>query len=200
MTIYNKVKWTLGILSVFFIILATNLIDRNNFKIVKNSVETIYADRLIAQDIILDLSKLMWQKELAYTKYETAQFKTKNTTINTRLEELIDLFSATKLTPREKIVFEQLNKNFVSLKKHELTVLQSQLPNQKFDDQLALIQDNLDDLAGIQIEEGRRELFESKRAIESVDLFTHLEIYALIIMAIAIQIVVMYNPKTEGDT
>ena len=193
MTVYNKIKWTLGILSVFFIILATNLIDRKNFNIVKNSVETIYADRLLAQDILLDLSGLIWEKELAQIKYDRLQFDNKNVTINTRAEELINLFSETKLTRKEEIVLGQLQKNFTSLKEYERTEIQ--LPNPKFSEYLALIKDNLDDLSEIQIEEGKRELFESKRAIASVDLFTHLEIYALIIIAIFIQIVVMYNPK-----
>jgi hypothetical protein len=194
MTVYNKIKWILGILSVFFIILATNLIDRKNFIIVKNSVETIYADRLLAQDILLDLSGLIWEKELAQIKYERTQFENKNISINTRMEELVDLFSATKLTAKEEAIFGQLKKNFESLKGFERTEIQ--LPNPKFTEYLALIKDNLEDLAEIQIEEGKRELFESQRAIASVDLFTHLEIYALIIIAIFIQIVVMYNPKT----
>jgi hypothetical protein len=183
----------LGILSVFFIILATNLIDRKNFNIVKNSVETIYADRLLAQDILLDLSGLIWEKELAQIKYDRLQFDNKNVTINTRAEELINLFSETKLTRKEEVVLGQLQKNFKTLKEYEHTEIQ--LPNPKFSEYLALIKDNLDDLSEIQIEEGKRELFESKRAIASVDLFTHLEIYALIIIAIFIQIVVMYNPK-----
>ena len=172
MTVYNKIKWTLGILSVFFIILATNLIDRKNFNIVKNSVETIYADRLLAQDILLDLSGLIWEKELAQIKYDRLQFDNKNVTINTRAEELINLFSETKLTRKEEIVLGQLQKNFTSLKEYERTEIQ--LPNPKFSEYLALIKDNLDDLSEIQIEEGKRELFESKRAIASVDLFTHL--------------------------
>jgi hypothetical protein len=200
MTIYNKVKWILGILSVFFIILATNLIDRNNFRIVKNSVETIYADRLIAQGIILDLSKLIWEKEIAYTKYDNVLFKAKKNTIDTRIDELIDLFSATKLTAREEIVFGQLKKHIASLKEHSNNLVESQIPNQELEDQIILIKSNLNDLSAIQIEEGRRELLESKRAIASVDLFTHLEIYALIIIAIAIQVVVMYNPNVESNS
>jgi cell division protein FtsL len=198
MSLYNKIKWILGILSVFFIILATNLIDRKNFKIVKNSVETIYADRLLAQDILLDLSGFIWEKELAQIKYDRLQFENKNITINTRVEELMDLFSETRLTYREEIVFGQLEKNFERLKGFERTEIQ--LPNPKFSEYLGLIKDNLDDLSEIQIEEGKRELFESQRAMASVDLFTHLEIYALIIIAIFIQIVVMYNPKKEGNS
>lgn len=197
MSVFNKIKWILGILSVFFIILATNLIDRKNFIIVKNSVETIYADRLLAQDLLLDLSGLTWEKELAQIKYDRSQFDNKNITINTRFEELINLFSATKLTAKEEVILGQLKKNFENLKAFERTDIQ--LPNQKFSDQLTLIKDNLEDLSEIQIEEGKRELFESQRAIASVDLFTHLEIYALILIAIVIQIVVMYNPTPEQE-
>jgi hypothetical protein len=199
MTLYNKIKWILGILSVFFIILATNLIDRNNFRIVKNSVETIYTDRLVAQDIIFDLTKLAWEKEVAYRRGDSAQFQSKNNTINNRIEEFIDLFSTTKLTAKEKIIFEKLKNNFVSLKKYERTLLDNQSAALDFENQLVLIKDNLNDLSDIQLEEGRRELFESKRAIESIDLFTNLEIYALIIIAIFIQIVVMYSPKKESN-
>ena len=45
-----------------------------------------------------------------------------------------------------------------------------------------------------------QELLESQRAVDTVDLFTHLEIYALIILAIIIQILVMYNPASEDES
>lgn len=38
----------------------------------------------------------------------------------------------------------------------------------------------------------------SKKAIDSVELFTQIEIYLLIFLAIVIQIIVMYNPKKES--
>jgi len=57
MRFYNKVKWVLGILIVFILILATNLIDRNNFIRVKDSVVTIYEDRLIASDLVFEMFK-----------------------------------------------------------------------------------------------------------------------------------------------
>jgi hypothetical protein len=199
MTFYNKVKWILSILSIFLVILATNLIDRKNFRIVTNSVETIYADRLVAQDIILDLYGLVWEKELVYVKYDNSSFKTKNTSLNTHFKELIEVFSTTKLTEREAIVFGQLQKNFENQEAYERTLSESQVPNPEFEENLALLKDNLDDLSGIQLEQGRRELIESKRAIKSVDLLTHLEIYALIIIAIALQLVILYNPKTKSN-
>lgn len=65
MTFYNKIKWVLGILMIFFIIIATNLIDKNNFVRVRDSVVTIYEDRLIANDLIFEMLKSVQQKEVA---------------------------------------------------------------------------------------------------------------------------------------
>ncbi|MCB0639801.1 MAG: hypothetical protein KDC54_24425 [Lewinella sp.] len=184
-----------GISLIFLVILATNLIDRNNFIIVKNSVETIYHDRLVAKDIILNLYQLTWEKELAYASADGSAGASQNSTIDTRITELLDLFATTRLTGQEAIVFEHLKKDFADLKARELAATESPLPNQALQDQLGLIRTNLNDLSDIQMKEGRRELLESQRAIEAVDLFTQLEIYALIILAIAIQIMIMYNPN-----
>ena len=195
MTAFEKIKWVSGISLIFLVILATNLIDRNNFIIVKNSVETIYHDRLVAKDIILNLYQLTWEKELAYASADGSAGASQNSTIDTRITELLDLFATTRLTGQEAIVFEHLKKDFADLKARELAATESPLPNQALQDQLGLIRTNLNDLSDIQMKEGRRELLESQRAIEAVDLFTQLEIYALIILAIAIQIMIMYNPN-----
>lgn len=65
MRFFNKIKWILGISVVFLLIITTNLIDRNNFITVRDSVATIYEDRLIAKDIVFDISLLINEKKLA---------------------------------------------------------------------------------------------------------------------------------------
>lgn len=55
MAFYNKLKWILGITLIFVLIIATNLIDRNNFVRISNVVTTIYEDRLIASDLIFEM-------------------------------------------------------------------------------------------------------------------------------------------------
>ncbi|MGB5942285.1 MAG: hypothetical protein WBG71_05340 [Leeuwenhoekiella sp.] len=56
---------------------------------------------------------------------------------------------------------------------------------------------NLDDLAKIQLDEGSRQMSISKRAVDTVELFTQIEIYLLVFLAIVVQIIVMYNPKKK---
>jgi hypothetical protein len=65
--------------------------------------------------------------------------------------------------------------------------------------QIAKIKKNLDDLSKIQLLEGSKQMSISKKAIDSVELFTQIEIYLLIFLAIVIQIIVMYNPKKEDN-
>ena len=65
MSLYNKLKWILGILIVFVLIIATNLIDKNNFTRVRDSVVTIYEDRIIASDLIFELQQSIHEKEVA---------------------------------------------------------------------------------------------------------------------------------------
>ena len=59
------------------------------------------------------------------------------------------------------------------------------------------IDENLYDLTKIQLNEGRRQMSISQKAIDTVELFTQIEIYLLVFLAIVVQVIVMYNPKKE---
>jgi hypothetical protein len=198
MALLNKIKWILGILMVFVLIIATNLIDKNNFVRVKDSVVTIYEDRLIAKDLIFKISKDIHKKEIALATKDSVFFSQQNKAVNTHIESLIERFEKTKLTDVENNVFNDFKNNFNALVATEadLTRLNSQ-NKVKASSQISAIENNLDDLAQIQISEGSKQMSISKQAIESVELFTQMEIYVLVILAIIIQVIVIYNPKEE---
>jgi hypothetical protein len=196
MKLYNKIKWVLGILMVFILILATNLIDRNNFIRVKDSVVTIYEDRLIASDLVFQIFKLVKTKEVALKLADTTFFYQKNKTVNTNINSLILRFEQTKLTAQEYTIFENLKNNFESLKGLESDFMLSNFKNKSHqEDVITQIYENLDGLSKIQIAEGRNQVSIGKKAVSSVELFTHIEIFFLIFLAIVIQIIVMYKPN-----
>ncbi len=198
MAFYNKVKWVLGILMVFVLILATNLIDRNNFLRVKDSVVTIYEDRLVANDLIFDISKSIQEKEVAAIKLDSVFFFDKNNQINEGLHDFIKTFEETKLTTKEVLVFDDLKQNFKKVKDSEIVFIQSKLRNSNdLEKAILQVKKNLHDLSKIQLNEGSRQMSISKKAIDTVELFTQLEIYILIFLAIIIQIIVIYKPKEE---
>lgn len=199
MAFYNKLKWILGILMIFVLIIATNLIDKNNFVRVRDSVVTIYEDRLIANDLIFEMLKSIQQKELAVSLSDSIFFQNQSLKINNNLQSLVSKFEQTKLTIEEAKVFKNLKENVQSLINSE-----SQFLNYDYRDNSQILKNieslkaNLNDLSKIQLNEGRRQMSISKRALDSVELFTQMEIYFLVFLAILIQIIVMYKPKEKS--
>ncbi len=198
MTFYNKIKWVLGILMVFVIIVITNLIDRNNFVRVKDSVTTIYEDRLIANDLIFEILKPIHEKEIAVALPDSIFFSERNERVNTNIRDFMKRFEQTKLTPEEQHVFNDLKANITNLNQYEIAFKASNYTEKEpLFKQISAINKNLYDLSKIQLNEGSRQISISNRAIDTVELYTQIEIYILIFLAIVIQIIVMYNPKKK---
>lgn len=198
MTFFDKIKWTLGILMVFALIVFTNLIDKNNFIRVKDSVVSIYEDRLVVNDLIFEMSKLVQEKEMAIVLSNTEFYTKKNSNIDKKMQGFIEQYEATKLTVEERNVFNDFKDNIQFLSKTEASILENDFKEKETHLTLIFeIKDNLYDLTKIQLNEGRRQMAISQKAIDKVELFTQIEIYILIFLAIVVQIIVLYNPKKE---
>ncbi len=198
MTLFNKLKWILGILLIFVLIVSTNLIDRNHFLRVRDLLVTIYEDRLQTYDIIYELSESFHEKEIAVILSDTTFFKQRSKVIENDIQDLLTRFGQTKLTYKENKVFIVLKRNV-----ERLDQLQTEFVNSGYQDKTALrdiifqIKMNLNELSKIQLEEGGRLISISQKAIDTVELFTHIEIYLLLFLAIIIQILIIYQPKKK---
>lgn len=200
MTSFNKIKWVLGILIVFVLIVATNLIDRNNFQRVETAVIAIYEDRLITKSLIFEISKAVQEKELAVVKADSVFFLNQNGQVSNNIQLQVEQFRKTKLTAKEKNVFSEFQNSLEKLEKAETVFIQSQfLQKEPLIKQISLVKGNLDALSVIQLEEGKRQLSITQKAMDKVELFTQLEIYMLIAMAILVQILILYTPKKEQE-
>ncbi|WP_438965991.1 MCP four helix bundle domain-containing protein [Flavobacterium sp.] len=198
MAFYNKVKWILGILIVFVLIMATNLIDRNNFLQIKQSVETLYEDRLVAYDILFEMTNIIHEKEVALGDTKTNNFIRDNKKRNEQIKNLVARFEQTKLITEENNLFNNLKNNLDLLVKNESNMIQSNFVDiSSVQDQILIVKEDLYSLSKIQLEEGKNQLSISKKAIDVVELFTQIEIYILIFLAVIIQIIILYNPKKQ---
>ena len=198
MRLYDKIKWILGISMIFILIITTNLVDRNNFLRINNSIETIYEDRLVVKDLLLKISNHIQKKEIAALSLDTSFYLDKNDQLNRDIENYIFEYDQTKLTAKEKEILGDFKSNYNELRKKELEFIQSNYSQNSLLLKLfPTIKRNIEDLAQIQLQEGRRQLDISRSAMDTVDLFTRIEIYILIFLAILIQIIVIYNPKRE---
>lgn len=195
MGLLNKIKWVLGILIIFVLILATNLIDRNNFLRIKNSVDTIYKDRLVASDIIFELLKSVQEKEIAAVTSDSVFFLERNEQVNNHINSLIARFDQTKLTRDEGKVFDDFKNNLKKLSASEKAFISAQ--KTAIITNLSNVKENLSDLSKIQLNEGGKINSVNKQAVDSMELYTQIEIYFLVFLAIIIQIIIMYNPKEK---
>jgi len=196
MSLFNKVKWILGILMVFGIIAATNLIDKNSYIRMKKSVENIYEDRLVAKGYIFEILVEVNEKEVAIARGDTAYYSTKNESVTLKINDLVDRLSNTKLSQKEEKVLRDFALHLEELERFEREYQKNgYATDAEVVKQLELINQDLSILSSIQLEEGERQLNIGRKAIEDVELFTKIEIYVLIALAIMVQIIVMYNPK-----
>ena len=65
MKIQNKLKYVFGSIFVILIVLATNQIDQNNYTKINETSSSIYKDRLIASDILIQLSECFRNLEVS---------------------------------------------------------------------------------------------------------------------------------------
>lgn len=196
MTILNKIKWITSILLVFAIILTTNLIDRDNFNKLRYSVVTIYEDRVVANDLIFEISLLIREKEIALAASDSTFFLKRNDEINESIQNHIEKFEHTKLTTKEAKIFYNLKDGLRALEKQEIEFINSGFrKNIDLLNSIKAIVINLHDLSKVQLEEGRKQMALSNKTMKTIELFTQIEVIFLILMAVLVQIIILYNPK-----
>lgn len=193
----KKLKWFLGISLVFFLIIATNLIDKDNFTRIRNSVTTIHNDRVVANGLIFKLTELLHEKEIAYLTKDAKFFTGKNSAQGNKIDSILITYQGTELTEQEKHELLALKSTFDKIRKAEAQNPTFLTTDSNYKNYLETSKNNLRELTRIQLAESKRQLKNSENVMDSVELFTRLEIYALVLIAIILQIIVIYNPKNK---
>ena len=198
MTLFSKIKWIAGILLIITIVLTTNLIDRNNFGQLKESVTSIYEDRVVASDIIFEITLLIQEKEIALATSDSAFYSSKNEENNQKIDEFMRRYEQTQLAPNEREVFTGLKRDLDKLEELEASISESGFENNaQIFERIEAIVLSLYDLSKVQLSEGRRKMIQSNNTMESIEFFTQIEIIFMIIMAIFVQVIILYRPKED---
>lgn len=196
MTTFSKIRWVASILMVFFIVLMTNLVDKDNFNRLRYSVTTIYEDRIVASDLLFEISMLIQDKEVAIVSADSLFFQMNNSKANLDIDGLIGRYGQTKLTENEQIIFNSLKDELSNLKELEQHYISSDtIENTNLLKSIENIKQYLHNLSKIQLKEARQQVLISNKVMDTIDLFTQGEIVFLILMAILIQIIILYKPK-----
>jgi hypothetical protein len=189
---FNRIKWLLGILLIFAIVLVTNLVDRKNFQNIKESVVSIYEDRIVASDLIFRISNLIHEKELALYTQDSSLIS--QAALNAEIDSLLLAYSGTKITKSEQEHFDRFKENYAALKH-----LEGKQSSEQALEKMQRLEKNLQDLSAIQLQEGYRQKAMSERSLESVELFTKIEIVFLVLISIGAQIFILVGPKSKRE-
>ena len=193
--IFTKIKWIAALGLVFIIVFMTNQVDKKSFESIKASIETIYQDRLLVKGYIYDISSLLEQKKIAVYTNDTIFFEAENEHINEAIEARLGKFYKTKLVNDENRLLNNFDEDFQKLKTQEMDFDFSESQSAEMLAQLQLLSDDLYDLSRIQLEEGKKQLQIAQKSVNVADLFSQIEIIILVLIAVIVQFIILYNPK-----
>ena len=131
---------------------------------------------------------------MALAKLDSTFYLGRNKQVNDDIEKAINTFEGTKLTKKEAKVFNDFKNNLAVLIESENS---TPFEKSSYNSKILNVKENLYALSEIQMNEGKRQMSISKRAIDSIELFTQLEIYVLIFLGVVVQVIVIYKPKEK---
>lgn len=199
-SISKKLKWTAALLIVFLLIIATNLVDRQHFRRVKESVVAMYEDRLVVKDLIFELKLLVDQKKLALLTENEAFFADQNEQVNDSIDALVERFYATQLTAEERDYLNAFVEKTETLRPIEERVYTDPQAEEQLAKSLHALESDLYVLSKIQLSEGKAQLMKASKSVNAMDYLTNLELIALIVIAVFVIFIWVYNPKSSLST
>ena len=192
----RRINTILALAVVFLLVLATNRIDQYHFKTAQTNMNEVFEDRVLVQDYIFSISRELHTRQLKL--YDTVPQTTNSGSEQTEsVSQILSKFEATKLTPAEYNLLKQFKSDFNTLEgldRNPSTQTDVQLRKRK-SDQLAALQQNLLELSEIQVRESRRLTRESQKSLDVSNLLANLEIFFLIVIGIALQVLIFYKSK-----
>ena len=198
----RKFERITALVLVLLLVIATNVMDNTSFTIVKNSVSSIFDDRLVAYDLTYKMHNQIMNRQIGLLKDDQVAFKASTAQFESSIENLIDKYAKTNLTSKEAGNFEMLQTQFEELKDLENQYLSTKdkIAGDELHDtietQIAQITETLNTLAAIQIKEGRRLLNDSNRAVNSSKLLSKIEIISMIIIAMIIIFMIVRETRS----
>jgi hypothetical protein len=183
-TTKNKIKSTTLIFSVLCLILLTNLQERMMIKRLNETVTSIYEDRVVVGNYILQLSNYV--EEMVQLLKSNPPNNTYLLNILLKIDSINTAYNKTFLTEKEKINFIHFTQISDQIK--------SSIDNANFTDALnkGLEAGNiLRVLSSIQVEEGKDKLDEVLAMTNTRSILSYLEIVIIIVISILIQKIIL---------
>ncbi len=199
MTLAQRLRMGAALVVVFLLVLATNLMDSNHFKVVQKGLTTVFEDRLLAKDYLYKISRQLQKKKEIIQSSDIEELTDLNEMLNDSIQVLIHRFASTELTENESLAFESLQTHIRSLNEYESNLLRNESINTELnitgsERYFSAIYDDLDTLFKIQLEESDRVISNSNRTIDTSNLISRIEVGVLIVIGLLIQLLIFLRP------
>ncbi len=190
----RRINTILALAVVFLLVLATNRIDQHHFKTVQNNMNEVFEDRVLVQDYIFSISNILRDQQLDLLNGTGAISETFK---DEQISEIITKFESTKLTPAEQNLLKKFKQDYnklVAMQDDPIKNADLQF-KERTNNRLNALQQNLLELSEIQVQESRRLTREAQKSLDVNDLLANLEIFFLIVIGIALQVLIFYKSK-----
>lgn len=194
-SIGNKMVASGALLSLCLIVLFSNYIDRDHTNNVKNSITTLYEDRLIAETYILKMTSDIYQIKELLNSSEPNRDKqdSRMTTLLSDIHHTSNAYRITKLTANENAKFTELSK---ILSEFETSLSNGKaLKVEKTNKALAL----LNELSTIQLEESKLIMNRAETLFFSGKASTQFAFAVIIVILLVLQAIV-FTSKTLSSS
>lgn len=192
-TTSNRINFGLALMIVFLLVFATNRVDKRHFETIQSTLTSLHNDRVVAQEYVYKMIGVIHQKRLILVDSTSNGNKT---ALNKQLENLIEVFSTTKLTRNEKRTFENLKQDFEKIKNFEQKKSVENTQSNKTElNLLKTLESDVNNLSSIQMTESKNLINLAQKSLDSNNLISNLEIGFLILIGIVLQFTIFYRVK-----
>lgn len=204
--IRHKGKIALLLLIIIFLGIFSSQTYNDNISKIGDSFSEVYSDRIIAQDYIYKMVKILHKVEFVLSQPFTDDLEKKFLfTADDRLEIslLLENYEHTKLTAKEKVIFNEFKNNILVmialekkyLNEHNYDVRENIFKSQTYYLNQSLNQ--LDKLSEIQISRVKDLNEKSQKSVSFSTLLNQFDWALLIIIGIAIQMLIFSSKSSK---
>ncbi len=196
LTVLQRISVGLILAIAFLLVLVSNRLDNRHFETIQNTVNSVYKDRVVAQNLIYELSTILHKKALRFSLDQTnseAHIKE-----NSEVANILTEFRKTELTSKEYNLLLELSEDFEDFLTLEKKMISPQVTAQQKTEVLTALnsmRQQLDGLAKIQLEESEQLTELSNKSLGMNVLMSRLELGLMIVIGIAMMALIFYPIK-----
>lgn len=197
----SKGKIVLYLCAFSFLEILTNNSQTDNVQQLDTSIDEIYSDRLVAQDILFKISNNVYEQK--YLLLDHAPNDSVIAAIHANTAEIfkhLSLYDKTELTPKEAIIFKELKVKVSELDRFSLTgdPLLADKTNKLYSKELDAISNSLGALSEIQMNRGERIMMEAGKVLSFSVIINELN-WALLIIISLFMLSILYASRSVAS-